>query len=148
MEIEREKIRGRDNFTCRLCGDKWVDGETKFHVHHLDFDPQKTNRYEKFDVMNKNVITLCPRCHTNLHKIVKKTVVKREGYIAKLDLEIQYKDFYTTDQIAEILQVSLKTVYRMIGSNVFKYVKMGDGPKATIRVRRSDFDDFIERHIC
>ena len=49
-ESLRRKIRERDDYTCRLCGQLDTN-----HVHHIDYD-KKNNLY-------KNLITLCSRCH-------------------------------------------------------------------------------------
>jgi len=53
LSLEHEKwakqIRGRDNFTCQLCGKK------VFIAHHIDYDP------DNFD--EDNGICLCRSCH-------------------------------------------------------------------------------------
>lgn len=57
----RLEILNRDQFTCRLCGDK----ESQLHVHHL--------RYEKgadpWDYNNGSLVTVCENCHDELHQV-------------------------------------------------------------------------------
>lgn len=55
----RLEVIGRDNFTCRMCGDK----ATTLEVHHLS--------YEKFawDVPKEKLITLCHDCHIEVEKM-------------------------------------------------------------------------------
>jgi hypothetical protein len=56
----RDKIRERDDHTCNMCLVK--DEFSNFPVHHIDYN--KKNNSEK------NLITLCLRCHlkTNYHR--------------------------------------------------------------------------------
>jgi hypothetical protein len=60
----KRSIRERDNYTCQLCGK--LQGDTAFHVHHIDYDKKNCNPI--------NLITLCKSCHT-------KTNFKREYWI-------------------------------------------------------------------
>lgn len=57
----RLEILNRDNFSCRLCGDK----ESQLHVHHL--------RYEKgadpWDYSDISLVTVCENCHEELHQM-------------------------------------------------------------------------------
>lgn len=57
----RLEILNRDQFACRLCGDK----ETQLHVHHL--------RYEKgadpWDYNDGSLLTVCENCHEELHQM-------------------------------------------------------------------------------
>lgn len=56
----QSRIRGdilqRDNFTCQLCG-KW--GGSKLHIHHI------LKRIQGGTDHLDNLITLCPKCHSN-----------------------------------------------------------------------------------
>ena len=47
-------VRDRDEHTCALCGEKWVDGPA-FAVHHINYD--------RSDNSMTNLITLCNSCH-------------------------------------------------------------------------------------
>lgn len=51
----RSAIRERDNYTCQLCGmiRKGLD------VHHIDEN--------KLNCDPDNLITLCRKCHVNVH---------------------------------------------------------------------------------
>jgi len=66
-EIVREKIRKRDNYTCQMCGKKWMTGKRKFDVHHKDFDSSKTRQVDTNEPID-NLITLCHKCHSIEHK--------------------------------------------------------------------------------
>ena len=55
----RIKIFERDNYTCRLCNSRNVH----IHAHHiLNFANYKNNRFNV-----NNGITLCIKCHNNVH---------------------------------------------------------------------------------
>jgi len=51
----RTKIRKRDNYTCQICGKK----QRGLDVHHIDEN--------KFNCKPDNLITLCRKCHRNIH---------------------------------------------------------------------------------
>ena len=46
----KEKIKKRDNYTCRLCSEKLF-----LHIHHID--------YNKKNSIESNLITLCRKCN-------------------------------------------------------------------------------------
>jgi hypothetical protein len=50
----RTKIRVRDNYTCQLCYCKQCG--RKLSIHHIDYD--------KMNIEQTNLITLCLPCHT------------------------------------------------------------------------------------
>ncbi len=57
----------------------------------------------------------------------------------KLKLE---KEFYTTNEIMELLQLSRTTIYRYINSwklQTYKFWK-------DHRIKKKDFEDFLEKH--
>jgi hypothetical protein len=62
-DLNREKVRQRDNHTCQDCKKKWSEGARRFDVHHLDgLCGKKSRKYDKCDDLNR-LITLCHRCH-------------------------------------------------------------------------------------
>ncbi len=52
---KRLEILSRDNFECRMCGDK----EESLHVHHLQYFPGN----DPWAYPNSSMITLCHVCH-------------------------------------------------------------------------------------
>lgn len=72
----REMARARDNWTCQQCGKVWVQGQRRLDVHHLDPKQEgksKQKNAAKMDLKNfKKLITLCHKCHLNLHSVKKK----------------------------------------------------------------------------
>jgi len=54
----KNKIKIRDNFECQLCGKK--ENNPKHHIHHIDYD--------KHNLDQENLITLCRECHNMTHK--------------------------------------------------------------------------------
>ena len=56
----RISIRERDDYTCKICGEK--QGDSAFAVHHIDYDKNNCNP--------DNLITLCKPCHakTNFNR--------------------------------------------------------------------------------
>lgn len=65
----RRSIRERDNYTCKLCGEKQED--VAHAIHHID--------YNKENCDPKNLITLCRKCHS-------KTNFNRNKWIVLFDL--------------------------------------------------------------
>jgi 5-methylcytosine-specific restriction endonuclease McrA len=60
LKTWRLKVKERDNFKCKLCGD---DRGGNLVAHHLNgYDNFKEERYEI-----SNGITLCESCHTKFH---------------------------------------------------------------------------------
>jgi 5-methylcytosine-specific restriction endonuclease McrA len=66
----REMIRMRDNHTCLICGKKWLTGR-RFHVHHIDCDPKKSQQWDNLEIEADNMVTLCPSCHRYLHIFIR-----------------------------------------------------------------------------
>lgn len=56
-KLLKEKVLERDNYQCKN-GHKYKI----VHVHHIDFD--------KSHNIIENLVTLCPKCHKNIHKII------------------------------------------------------------------------------
>lgn len=50
-------IRERDNYSCRICGEK--QGDIAHHVHHIDYKKENCNP--------DNLITLCIKCHGKMN---------------------------------------------------------------------------------
>lgn len=69
----REVVRKRDNYTCQICGQKWVTGTRRFDVHHIDesIEGEKAFVYKNNKDFEK-MITLCHKCHLNLEQVRKK----------------------------------------------------------------------------
>jgi len=51
----KEVIRWRDGHICQLCFNQQEDVDTKFDVHHIDYDKKNCDL--------DNLISLCKRCH-------------------------------------------------------------------------------------
>lgn len=67
----RKKIFIRDDFTCQICGirnKKRVGKSIVLHAHHKK--PVSTNKELIFNI--DNGITLCKKCHINIHRGKKK----------------------------------------------------------------------------
>lgn len=67
LDFTREKVRIRDNHTCQICGKVWIVGKRRFDVHHKDLDSEKTHKYDIYENEKENLITLCHKCHLNVH---------------------------------------------------------------------------------
>lgn len=66
-EYVREVVRIRDKRTCQSCGKKWMDGQRRFDVHHLNnLCGLKSRSYDRLSDID-GLITLCHKCHYNRH---------------------------------------------------------------------------------
>lgn len=67
-ELPRGLVRGRDNNTCQVCGYKWKGTEKKrLDVHHLNgLCGKHTTKYDPPEMLYF-MITVCHKCHYNLH---------------------------------------------------------------------------------
>ena len=54
----RLKVLDRDEFKCRICGDK----KNTLHVHHLIY----FNGHDPWDYEDNFLITLCANCHNSI----------------------------------------------------------------------------------
>lgn len=52
----KEQIRYRDSYKCQNCSMSEVEHCKPLHVHHIDYD--------KKNISENNLITLCNRCHS------------------------------------------------------------------------------------
>ena len=81
----RDKIRYRDSNTCRICKMRQGDYKKKFVIHHLDL--------KKENCKPLNLITLCPKCHRELHYLhfqIKRSIHYTEIFKRKFE-DIQSK---------------------------------------------------------
>ena len=76
----REVILSRDNHKCRVCLSK-----EKIVIHHKDGTGETSIKNKEIKTNNdiKNLISLCPSCHTSLHHWQ-----RRNGIILSDDKEI------------------------------------------------------------
>lgn len=56
----RYKVLERDEYTCQMCGNTH-----QLVIHHIDNSGQSDEPNNDID----NLVTLCRRCHINIHKI-------------------------------------------------------------------------------
>ena len=77
IQREREFVRIRDNHTCQECGLKWIDGQKRLDVHHIEeemYGKSNDRMIHIYDRHNKDkLITLCHRCHIRLHARIRKS---------------------------------------------------------------------------
>jgi len=62
----KEVIRNRDKRKCQICNKTELEIKRRMSVHHIDYNKQNNNP--------KNLISLCPKCHT-------KTNLKRKYWV-------------------------------------------------------------------
>ena len=56
-ELLQQQVLGRDGWRCQNCGSR-----SNLEVHHKEF------RSQGGDDSEENLITLCVKCHSNLHR--------------------------------------------------------------------------------
>ena len=67
----RECVRIRDNHTCQECRKIWEKGKRRLDVHHLDPKKESSREYELSKCFDE-MVTLCHKCHLNLHSVREK----------------------------------------------------------------------------
>lgn len=80
LDFIREKIRARDNYTCQKCGKVWQPGTRRFDVHHLVAKMESVRSYEYDKANFDKIITLCHKCHLNLHNVKAKMRAAQNQY--------------------------------------------------------------------
>ena len=65
-DVTREAIRKRDNYTCKKCGKRWIKGQRRFDIHHLNGLCGKKSQSYDYIEKHKELITYCHKCHLNL----------------------------------------------------------------------------------
>ena len=119
-DLTRERIRIRDNHTCRKCGKEWQEGTRRFDVHHKDCDPSKTKGYDIYEEEKDNLITLCHKCHLNIPKHRKrmggnrKTKNKRLYITRAMKIKQFKKAGMKVSGIASEMKISPSTINRML----------------------------------
>jgi hypothetical protein len=82
---KRLEILQRDDFTCKLCGDK----ETELHVNHLKYtgEPQ--------DAPNEDLETLCKVCHALKHSLDELHIIKTASKVKDIygNNVLVYRDY-------------------------------------------------------
>lgn len=95
---KRLEILNRDEWKCRVCGDK----TSTLHVHHLDYK----NGKEPWDYNNDTFIAICEDCHESEHRTRKEyeqsllSLFRSKGFMAD--------DVFTIIEI--VLQTSIETL--------------------------------------
>lgn len=104
----REKVRIRDKHTCQKCKRKWLDGERRFDVHHIDgMCGKKSRGYDRVSDM-QGLITLCHSCHLSKHVDKIKFRVYLNSPLKNQTERIQYliKCGLSRDEIGRVYGVS------------------------------------------
>lgn len=72
----------RDKYACMLCGSRGKDG-SELHVHHLHYIKGR----EPWQYSDLNLVTLCDRCHNEVHKHGVKLVLRESRISDKMICE-------------------------------------------------------------
>jgi len=77
-DVWKKGVFERDNYTCKICGDRSRKGHgVVLHAHHI----KSFSEYPKLRTDINNGITLCKDCHVNLHRELKR--LKKIFYAAQ-----------------------------------------------------------------
>jgi len=107
--IEKSKeIKEWDRNVCQLCGNN-----EKLQVHHLCYDKNR----EPWEYPRRALVTLCDKCHSNIHNSEKDFYKKLNELITKLGLNGVSKG-----TILEILQKTLRESISYKENNIFDNV--------------------------
>lgn len=61
----------------------------------------------------------------------------------KISRYITKKMFYTVGEVAEMLDVSRKSIYKQIAEGCYKTIKVG----STIRISKNSFDEWLDNQL-
>lgn len=76
----RELVRIRDNHTCQKCGEKWLEGNRRFDIHHLNgLCGKRSRKYDKVSEID-GLITYCHKCHLGLESVRNKMMKSQKNY--------------------------------------------------------------------
>lgn len=111
-ERTRELVRIRDKRMCQDCRKKWIDGNRRFDIHHLNGLCGKRSRsYDKVSEMG-GLITLCHKCHFNRPEHRQRNPLSGFKIYRKIE-KSQHKNIfelrergYTCAKIAKLYDVS------------------------------------------
>ncbi|MDB5260280.1 MAG: hypothetical protein JWN37_511 [Candidatus Nomurabacteria bacterium] len=56
-------------------------------------------------------------------------------------------EFYTRSEVATYLRVHERTIMRWLKSGALKGYKLGEGKTAVWRIRKSEVENFLKKHI-
>lgn len=126
LEKWRNKVLERDNKMCQLCG--VTDEEMQLHVHHI----KKYSEHEDLRTDVDNGITLCVRCHEEIHgkeeeyekvfvELLKNPIWIRENVEIETEM-INYKDIDLIDcsTLDESFTKIPNDVFKLTNGNEFK----------------------------
>ena len=98
-----ESIKERDNYKCRVCHRT----PTTLHLHHLL--PYK--KYPEYRFEEKNVVSLCPDCHSEFHSMYGKKVISEREFE-------EYKEYKW--KIVPVIQIMLNS-WKKFDANAIEF---------------------------
>jgi hypothetical protein len=73
----KKRVSDRDGGACRVCGRTEIDNGKKLCIHHIDYD--------KDNMSEGNLITLCKWCHGRMHGKVEERMKWKSALLSLLD---------------------------------------------------------------
>lgn len=120
---KRLEILNRDDFTCKLCGDK----ETELHIHHIEY----SFGANPWEYENDKLITYCKHCHAIVEDLkgspeemavsVKKRYLQDRGFYALILLATHSSDvhritffIYDTEGLLRMMHIREDIIFDVI----------------------------------
>lgn len=103
---KRLNIMNRDDFTCRICGDK----ETTLAIHHLKYSG------EPWDAPDDKLITVCEDCHETIEE--HKSDIKDFGSFKIIKRRILYNDIESSEKVQFISYDNIINLKIVCGNNI------------------------------
>lgn len=93
---KRLGIFNRDQFECKICGDK----ETTLHVHHVYYEANS----EPWDYADDALVTLCGVCHEAEHEAMKVAMDSLKKQIATSGIRTSVQMSYLESVIRDTVK--------------------------------------------
>lgn len=140
----RQEVLERDNFQCQECGTTQEQHillfNRKLEIHHIDF---KGRNEKNPDSSLENLITLCIRCHTKIHR--EKEMIERWGDLMEQDdsewafpklRELVEREIKNGSRVQEAKRIVARETGLGFGTIDHRYYELKSNTRSAIQKRR------------
>ena len=116
---KRLQIFERDNFKCFLCGNSKIT----LNAHHVIY----IDGYDPWDYKDELLVTLCEKCHAEIHLDYKNELCLLFRTIYYLKQEIEHmKDIEEMFRYSDVIAIMKTNKFKSINYTVADHLESGD----------------------